>query len=123
MHTITSSPGHFGLVSTFLTKYYGTGVGQSVAEPLGTVTSKDRFGLVTVEIDGETYAISDIRLRMLTPEELKRAQGFPKDYIIDRYDDNRPVPIAQQVKMIGNSVVPIMAERIVAANMEVKDAN
>ena len=113
----------FGLVSTFLTKYYGTGVGQSVAEPLGTVTSKDRFGLVTVEIDGETYAISDIRLRMLTPEELKRAQGFPKDYIIDRYDDNRPVPIAQQVKMIGNSVVPIMAERIVAANMEVKDAN
>lgn len=123
MRTITSSPGHFGLVSTFLTKYYGTGVGQSVAEPLGTVTSKDRFGLVTVEIDGETYAISDIRLRMLTPEELKRAQGFPKDYIIDRYDDNRPVPIAQQVKMIGNSVVPIMAERIVAANMEVKDAN
>lgn len=119
MHTITSSPGHFGLVSTFLTKYYGTDVGQSLTEPLGTVTSKDRFGLVTVEIDGETYAISDIRLRMLTPEELKRAQGFPKDYIIDRYDDNRPVPIAQQVKMIGNSVVPIMAERIVAANMGV----
>ncbi|MCI8425672.1 MAG: DNA cytosine methyltransferase [Adlercreutzia sp.] len=117
MHTVTSSPGHFGLVSAFLVKYYGTAVGQHLAQPLGTVTSKDRFGLVTVEIDGQTYAISDIRLRMLRPEELKRAQGFPADYIIDKYDDGRPVPVAQQVKMIGNSVVPLMAERLVAANV------
>lgn len=117
MHTITTSPGHFGLVSAFLVKYYGTGVGQSVKEALGTVTTKDRFGLVTVDIEGETYAISDIHLRMLKPEELKRAQGFPRDYIIDRYDDGRPVPMTQQVKMIGNSVVPKMAECIVRANL------
>lgn len=117
MHTITTSPGHFGLVSAFLVKYYGTGTGQSVNDAIGTITTKDRFGLVTVEIDGETYAISDIHLRMLTPEELKRAQGFPTDYIIDRYDDGTPVPKTQQVKMIGNSVVPVMAESIVRANV------
>ena len=53
---------------------------------------------------------------MLRPEELKLAQGFPRSYIIDRYDDGTPVPKAQQVRMIGNSVVPRMAEAIVAAN-------
>lgn len=118
MHTITTSPGHFGLVSAFLVKYYGTGVGQSLNDSLGTITTKDRFGLVTVDINGETYAISDIHLRMLTPEELKRAQGFPKDYIIDHYHDGSPVSKSQQVKMIGNSVVPLMAEAIVRANMK-----
>ncbi|MEY8460119.1 DNA cytosine methyltransferase [Eggerthellaceae bacterium 24-137] len=119
LHTITTSPGHFGLVSAFLVKYYGTGGCQGIGEPLGTITTRDRFGLVTVDIDGETYAVSDIKLRMLRPRELKLAQGFPEEYIIDRYDDGSPVPVTQQVRMIGNSVVPVMAERIVAANMEV----
>lgn len=117
LHTITQSPGHFGLVTAFLVKYYGCGIGQPVSAPLGTITSVDRFGLVTVEISGEAYAISDIYLRMLKPNELKRAQGFPDSYIIDRYDNGDPVPVKQQVKMIGNSVVPIMARRLVEANV------
>lgn len=29
-HTITTSPGHFGLISAFLIKYYGTGCGQKI---------------------------------------------------------------------------------------------
>lgn len=119
LHTITTSPGHFGLVSAFLVKYYGTSDAQSLKSPLGAITTRDRFGLATVEIDGERFYVSDIRLRMLRPEELKLAQGFPQDYIIDRYDDGTPVPKAQQVRMIGNSVVPQMAERIVAANLGV----
>lgn len=117
MHTITTSPGHFGLVSAFLVKYYGTGTGQSLNDAMGTITTRDRFGLVTVQIDGETYAIADICLRMLKPEELKRAQGFPSSYVIDRYDDGSKVPVTQQAKMIGNSVVPLMAERLVEANV------
>ena len=117
LHTITQSPGHFGLVSAFLVKYYGSGTGQSLKEPLGTITAVDRFGLVTVELDGETYAVGDVKLRMLKPHELKAAQGFPDDYIIDRYDDGSAVPVKQQVKMIGNSVVPVMAQRIVEANV------
>lgn len=117
MHTITTSPGHFGLVSAFLVKYYGTGTGQSLNDSMGTITTRDRFGLVTVQIDGETYAIADICLRMLKPEELKRAQGFPSSYVIDRYDDGSKVPVTQQVKMIGNSVVPLMAQRLVEENV------
>ena len=116
LHTITTSPGHFGLVSAFLIKYYGQGVGQSVNEPIGTIVTKDRFGLVTVMIKGEPYQIVDIWFRMLQPEELKLAQGFPRDYIIDRDYNFKSYPKSKQVARIGNSVVPIMAQRLVEAN-------
>ena len=118
LHTITTSPGHFGLVSAFLIKYYGAGCGQQLDKPLGTITTKDRFGLVNVvlDINGEKYIISDIFLRMLKPEELKVMQGFPKDYIIDRDYNWKKYPIAKQVARIGNSVVPIMAKKLVEAN-------
>ena len=118
IHTITTSPGHFGLVSAFLIKYYGSGCGQELKEPLATITTKDRFGLVNVEIDidGEKYIIKDIFLRMLKPEELKLMQGFPKDYIIDRDINWNKYPIKEQVARIGNSVVPVMAQKLVEAN-------
>lgn len=118
LHTITTSPGHFGLISAFLVKYYGTGCGQCLDSPLGTITTKDRFGLVNVliEIEGETYIISDNFLRMLKPEELKLMQGFPKDYIISRdYTENK-YPVGKQVARIGNSVVPVMAQKLVEIN-------
>jgi DNA (cytosine-5)-methyltransferase 1 len=41
------------------------------------VTTKDRFGLVTVQ--GGEYQIVDIGMRMLTPQDLYRAQGFPEE--------------------------------------------
>ena len=118
IHTITTSTGHFGLVSAFLIKYYGTGCGQELSNPLGTITTKDRFGLVNVvtEINGEKYILKDIFLRMLKPEELKVMQGFPKDYIINRDYNWKKYPISEQVKRIGNSVVPIMAKMLVDAN-------
>jgi len=116
LHTITTSPGHFGLVTAFLIKYYGMGCGQKLDQPLGTITTKDRFGLVTVEIDGETYQIVDIRLRMLLPEELKIMQGFPEDYIIDHDADWKAYPVSEQVARIGNSVSPPVAKALVSAN-------
>lgn len=140
LHTITTSPGHFGQVSIyavdwkqlqaagvdeemaqkatwvsqFIMEYYGSGTGQQMTEPLHTVVTKDRFALITIL--GNQYVILDIFLRMLTPEELKRAQGFPVDYIIDRDYAWRSYPKSEQVKRIGNSVVPIMAEVLVKAN-------
>ena len=118
LHTITTSPGHFGLISAFLIKYYGTGCGQELKQPLGTITTKDRFGLVNIisDINGEKYILKDIFLRMLKPEELKVMQGFPKDYIIDRDYMGRKYPVSKQVARIGNSVVPIMAKKLVEAN-------
>lgn len=117
IHTITTSPGHFGLVSAFLVKYYGADHdGQALTDPIGTIVTKDRFGLVTVVMNGERYRIEDIFLRMLNPEELKVMQGFPKDYIIDRDYEWKPYPKTEQVARIGNSVVPIMAKALVEAN-------
>lgn len=119
LHTITTSPGHFGLVTAFLTKYYGTGENCcSLSEPLATITTKDRFALVScvIKINGEDYVITDIFLRMLKPEELKVLQGFPRDYIIDRDYRWKPYPVKEQVARIGNSVVPIMARKIIEAN-------
>ena len=140
IHTITTSPGHFGQVSVlavdwkelksagideetaqkatwvsqFIMEYYGCGIGQSLNDPLHTIVTKDRFALITVL--GNEYAMLDIFLRMLAPEELKLAQGFPPDYIIDRDYNWKKYPASEQVKRIGNSVVPIMARSLVEAN-------
>ncbi|MBR3318709.1 MAG: DNA cytosine methyltransferase [Atopobiaceae bacterium] len=93
----------------WLMSYYGTGVGQSLDMPLRTITCTDRFALVTMR---QRHA----HLRMLRPEELKLAQGFPVRYVIDRYSDGTAVPKREQVRRIGNSVVPTMAMQLVRAN-------
>lgn len=148
IHTITTSPGHFGTVnilavpmeellagmdysikeqgelseiirkrtwvSQFIMEYYGCGTGQSLNDPLHTIVTKDRFALVAV-LENE-YVILDIFLRMLKPRELMLGQGFPEDYILDHDYTGRKIPVCQQVAKIGNSVVPIMAEKLVEAN-------
>ncbi|QBR40993.1 DNA cytosine methyltransferase [Kerstersia gyiorum] len=114
MPTLTAGGGHVGEVRAFLLKYYGTDQDPQLDEPLHTVTTKHRFGLVTVH--GVDYQIVDIGLRMLTPRELYRAQGFPDSYIIDRTADGNPITKTAQVRMCGNSVCPPLAQAIVAAN-------
>ena len=104
-------------VAALLVKYYGNErEGVSLTEPLHTIPTKDRFGLVTVTIHGQQYVITDIGLRMLAPRELYRAQGFPADYRIDMGADGKPLTKTAQVRMCGNSVCPPLARAIVAAN-------
>jgi DNA (cytosine-5)-methyltransferase 1 len=102
--------GTYGLVLAFLLKYYGTAVGQKPDAALDTITAKARFGVVTVSIDGEEYAIADIGMRMLQPHELARAQGFPPEYVLTGTK-------SQQVAKIGNSVCPPVAAALVRANL------
>ena len=98
-----------------LIKYYGQGVGQDVKEPLDTVTSRDRFGLVTIE--GVDYQIVDIGLRMLEPRELYGCQGFPADYIIDHDYTGKTYPRSEQVRRCGNAVCPPIPAALVRANL------
>lgn len=98
-----------------LIKYYGQGVGQDVKEPLDTVTSRDRFGLVTIE--GVDYQIVDIGLRMLEPRELYGCQGFPEDYIIDHDYTGKTYPRSEQVRRCGNAVCPPIPAALVRANL------
>lgn len=117
LDTITAGGLHFGEVRAFLVKYYGNEQdGHGLRAPLGAVTTKDRFGLVIVAIDGEEYAIVDIGMRMLTPRELFNAQGFPPDYIIDCDFGGKPLTKTAQVRMCGNSVSPVMAQALARAN-------
>lgn len=70
-----------------------------------------------VTIDGNRYLIADIGLRMLTPRELFRAQGFPEDYVIDFGANGRALPKDAQVRACGNSVCPPVARAVVEANV------
>ena len=115
LHTVTTSPGHFGEVRAFLMKYYGEGTGQDMTKPLGTIPTHDRFGLVTIH--GVDYQIVDIGLRMLEPRELYGCQGFPDDYIIDRDYSGKSYPRSEQVKRCGNAVCPPIPAAMVRANL------
>lgn len=123
--SITAQGGHLAEVRAFLIKYYGTAQGAELVEPMHTVTVDDRFALVMVE--GEPYRIVDIGMRMLTPRELFRAQGFPDSYIIAPWMEGRisktgrplkagPLTGEAQVRMAGNSVCPTESCDLARAN-------
>lgn len=115
MPTITAGGLHVGEVRAFLTQYNGSSIGQDLRHPLNTISTHDRFGLVTIR--GVDYQIVDIGMRMLEPHELFAAQGFPANYIIDRYGDGKPVPKSAQVARCGNSVSPPIAAALVRSNL------
>ncbi|WP_058911894.1 DNA cytosine methyltransferase [Entomohabitans teleogrylli] len=116
MPTITAGGQHIGEVETTLAvgSYDEKRAGRVLAflkEYCGT----DSTGLV--EINGITYRIVDIRMRMLQPRELYRAQGFPEWYIIDQ--DYHGVKYAKdkQVARCGNAVPPPFAQALVEVNL------
>lgn len=83
----------------FLIVYYGSdgsGGWQTLDRPLRTLTTLDRFGLVT-------WQGREPMLRMLQVDELRKAMGFPDSYLFDvgsRRD---------RIKLIGNAVAaPVM---------------
>lgn len=113
--TITAGTVHHAEVQAFLVKYFSTGAAKSVCEPLDTITTRDRFAVVTVH--GEEYIITDIRMRMLQPRELFNAQGFPENYIIDTDADGNPYPKSKQVARCGNAVTPPVPAALVRDNL------
>ena len=115
MPTVTAGGLHIGEVRAFLLKYYGTDSTIPCSEPLHTVTTRDRFGLVTVR--GEDYQIVDIGMRMLEPHELFAAQGFPADYVIDNDATGKKFTKTAQVARCGNAVCPPLAAALVRANL------
>lgn len=79
----------------FVMPYYSNGsglTGRSLARPLGTITTRDRWAVV----DGD-------RMRMLNTQENRKAMGFPSDYIL-------PKSHKDAVFMLGNAVCPPAAE-------------
>lgn len=133
LHTVSAGGEHHALVectlapeqesaalrvAAFLVNYYGNGQALDLAEPADTITTRDRLALVTVHVRGVPYVIVDIGLRMLKPQELYAAQGFPHDYIFDRTADGRRLTGTQAVRMVGNSVSPPPLAAIARANLD-----
>src|SRR5690606_36229950 len=99
--TLTAGGGHVAEVRAFLIKYYSEGgQDQDCRDPMHTIPTKDRLGLVTVA--GEQYQIADIGMRMLETHELYAAQGFPSTCVIAPVINGKPLPKYAQVRMCGN---------------------
>jgi len=92
----------------FLLVYYGTdgsGGWQPLDRPLRTITTVDRFALVTPSIDGP-------QMRMLQVSELRRAMGLPATYLLN-HGTRR-----DRVRLLGNGVCPPAMEAVVRALIE-----
>lgn len=133
VHTVTTTD-HHALVTSSLIKFRGTNTGQLTDTPLHTVTasgthlgevrtflsehtSDDHESPGLVNIDGITYQIVDIGMRMLQPHELYAAQGFPSWYVIDRDYMGNKFAKDKQVARCGNAVPPPFAEALVRSNL------
>ncbi|MEV6651761.1 DNA cytosine methyltransferase [Streptomyces sp. NPDC051219] len=111
--TVTASGNHHGLVTgpaidgALLVPYYGTGTARPTSEPVGTLTTRDRYALAT----GTTTAIEDVLFRMLEPCEIGRAMAFHDAYTV--LGNKR-----ERVRQFGNAVTPPVAEVLVSALVE-----
>ncbi len=92
-----------GSTTPFLVVYYGTdgcGGWQSIDKPLRTITTVDRFALVSPTPDGHV-------MRMLQVPELKRAMGLEESYDLS-HGTRR-----DKVRLLGNGVCPPVMTRLV----------
>lgn len=111
--TVQAQGLHYAEVRAFLMAYYGVEQNPQLGLPLPTTTTRDRFAIVTVH--GVDYAIVDIGMRMLSPAELFRAQGFPSNYRIDVEHEGKRLTKTSQVAKCGNSVPPPFSRALVEA--------
>jgi DNA (cytosine-5)-methyltransferase 1 len=97
-----------GNSTPFLLVYYGSARKgnsgwQTIDEPLGTITTLDRFAYVVPSKSGHM-------MRMLQPEELKLAMGFKSNYKLGSIDG---LTRRDRIKLMGNGVCPPVMESLV----------
>ncbi|WP_285240091.1 DNA cytosine methyltransferase [Pseudarthrobacter sp. MEB009] len=123
-----------------LMEYYGAGQLHPTSKAIPTITTVDRFAMITtlrgqnapkdVGQPLDTFAanglhhglaewsvpsVEDCEFRMLEPHEIKAGMAFPKKYIM--LGNKR-----EQVKMAGNAVTPPAARDLVACMAETLQA-
>ena len=122
MPTLTTSAGHFAEIRTYLLPidnnqelYHWHEVRQLLNEYADYSIKENE--ILIIEIAGTPYFIGDIGMRMLKAEELKLAQGFPVDYIIDiERHIGKKYSEAKQIARLGNAVCPPVATALIRAN-------
>jgi DNA (cytosine-5)-methyltransferase 1 len=130
MRTLTTM-GHQSL----LMPYYGSSKPQTVREPIGTLTTVDRYAMITLRGQNapkhvsdpmDTFAangnhhglmsteppnVEDCTFRMLEPHEVTWGMAFPRDYIMTGTK-------REQVKQAGNAVTPPAARDLAMIGAE-----
>ena len=120
--TITAEGTHHGLVVTRVEKMAPGADLQRWPQIRALLNEYCGYHLANDEvllflIGGVWYYMADIGLRMLSPKELYRANGFPPDYIIDRDYEGHEYGRSKQVARCGNAVPPPFATALVRANL------
>ncbi|MFE6745836.1 DNA cytosine methyltransferase [Kitasatospora purpeofusca] len=119
--TVTASGNHHGLTvppaagavdwQALLTPYYGNSGARPVAEPVGTLTTRDRYGLASGHGAGAGTDVDEVLFRMLEPHEIGAAMTFARDYVV--IGNKR-----EKVRQFGNAVTSNVAELLVSALVE-----
>lgn len=122
VQTITAGGDHHGVVTTQITRAEpGADLRHwpEIRELLNTYCGYDLGpeDVILFQIGGAWYFMADIGLRMLTPRELYRANGFPDDYKIERDYTGQTYGKSEQVARCGNAVPPPFATALVRANL------
>jgi DNA (cytosine-5)-methyltransferase 1 len=87
--------------TSLLVPYFNKGRVRLASEPIGTLTTKDRYALLEPAIDLDTCGY-----RMLEPHEVGNAMAFPNSYRVEGTKKDR-------VKLYGNAVTPPVMEFLV----------
>lgn len=122
VQTITAGGGHHGVVTTEVTEATPGADLRNWPKIRAALNEYCGYKLEDNEvilflIGGAWYFMADIGLRMLTPRELYRANGFPDDYKIERDYQGNVYGKTKQVARCGNAVPPPFATALVRANL------
>lgn len=88
--------------------YYRTGRAHPISEPMGTLTTRDRFGLLGID---PAQLLGQCTFRMLEATEIRAGMAFPANF--RAVGDKRT-----QARGYGNAVTPAAAEVIGCALVE-----
>ncbi len=108
-----TSQNYHGLITSkswksFISYFYAQSPQNSkIEDPIGTVSTKDRFALVNYQ----EPKIEDCYFRMLKPHEIKLAMAFDQNYIVLGSQKD-------QVKQLGNAVTPPAMQWLVERGIE-----
>lgn len=122
VQTITASGLHHGVVTTRIERAAEGAPLQNWPKIRAALNEFCGYHLeenevILFSIGGAWYFMADIGLRMLTPRELCRANGFPDDYKIERDYTGHEYGKSKQVARCGNAVPPPFATALVRANL------
>lgn len=122
VQTITASGLHHGVVTTRIERAAEGAPLQNWPKIRAALNEFCGYHLeenevILFSIGGAWYFMADIGLRMLTPRELYRANGFPDDYKIERDYTGHEYGKSKQVARCGNAVPPPFATALVRANL------